>query len=198
MSRPAVVLKSYRYPLWVRELQSDWPLILILVGSLVLSIVPIVFMVFISFKDMGQFLTNPLGISLPIHYENYRVAFAVLWRPFLNSVAIAIVTILGTLVVSSLAAYVFARFRFVGREPLYWLVIVVLFIPGILTFTTRFVLVANYGLLDTYAAVIIPSIATNQVFQIFVLRSFFAALPEEILEAARVSSGTSCCHCRGR
>ena len=51
----------------------------------------------------------------------------------------------------------------------------ILFIPGILTFITRFVVVADYGLLNSYWVLILPSIAGQQVFQIFVLRSFFAA-----------------------
>jgi ABC-type glycerol-3-phosphate transport system permease component len=174
------------WPSWLRELRDDWPLLLILIVGLGLSLIPTYFNVLLSFKDMGQFFTEPIGLSFPLHFENYRIAFIVLWRPFLNSVLVAAATVIGTLIVSALAAYAFARFRFPGRDQLYWLVLMILFIPGILTFITRFVLVADYGLLNSYWVLILPSIAGQQVFQIFVLRSFFAALPEDLLEAARV------------
>lgn len=173
-------------PQWLRDLRRDWPLHLFLMVGLIISIIPLLFMVLISFKDMGQFITQPLGLTFPLHLENYSVAYAVLQRSFINSLVVAVLSIAGTLLVACLAAYVFARFQFPGREALYWVIIGVLFIPGILTFATRYVLVAQYGLLDTYWVMIIPRIAGAQIFQIFVLRSFFASLPEEILEAARL------------
>ena len=184
-------IRSYRYPAWLRNLQSDWMLLVILVGSLAISFVPLALMFNISFKDMGQYFAQPMGLTIPLHLENYEVAFNVLWQPFINSVIVSGLTIIGTLVVSSLGAYAFARFRFPGRDHLYWLIIGVLFIPGILTLTTRFILVANYGMLNTYAVLIIPGIANHLVFTVFVLRAFFAGLPEEILEAARVDGANA-------
>jgi ABC-type glycerol-3-phosphate transport system permease component len=94
--------------------------------------------------------------------------------------------VIGSLAVASIGAYVFARFRFPGRELLFWAILGVLFVPGILTFATRFVVVSNMGLLDTYWVMIIPIIAGAQIFEMFVLRAFFTGLSEEILEAARV------------
>jgi ABC-type glycerol-3-phosphate transport system permease component len=174
----------------IRNLRYDWPLHLVLMGLLLVSLVPLLFMLFISLKDMGQFVTQPLGLSFPLHLENYEIAFNVLKVSFLNSLIVSAAAIAGTLAVASLAAYAFARFRFPGREWLYWLIIAVLFIPGILTFATRYILVADYGLLDTYWVMIIPRIAGVQIFQIFVLRTFFASLPEEVLEAARVDGAS--------
>ena len=179
-------IQSYRWPQWVRDLRGDWPFLLILIIALALSLIPTYFNIIVSFKSMGQFFTDPVGLSLPLHFlENYRVAFAVLWPTFLVSIGVAIATIAGTLTVSSLAAYAFARFQFPFRERLYWMVIIVLFIPGVLTFMTRYILVAEYGMLNTIWVLIIPRIATQQTFQIFILRAFFSALHEEILEAAR-------------
>jgi len=114
------------------------------------------------------------------------VAFNVIKLSMLNSVLLVLTNVIGTLTLASISAYVFARFRFPGRELLFWFILAILFIPGILTFATRYMLVAQMGLLDTYWVMIIPLIAGGQVFDIFVLRGFFAGIPEEILEAARI------------
>jgi len=114
------------------------------------------------------------------------VAFNVIKLSMLNSVLLVLTNVIGTLTLASISAYVFARFRFPGRELLFWFILAILFIPGILTFATRYMLVAQMGLLDTYWVMIIPLTAGGQVFDIFVLRGFFAGIPEEILEAARI------------
>ena len=69
-------------------------------------------------------------------------------------------------------------------------VLVLLMIPGILTLIPLFLQVKNYGLLNTYWALILPYIAGGQAFSIFVLRSFFASQPEELFEAARIDGAS--------
>ena len=82
-------IQSYRWPQWVRDLRGDWPFLLILIIALALSLIPTYFNIIVSFKSMGQFFTDPVGLSLPLHFlENYRVAFAVLWPTFLVSIGL--------------------------------------------------------------------------------------------------------------
>ena len=88
-------IRSYRWPLWVRDIKSDWPFLTILITALVLSLVPTYFNIIVSFKSMGQFFTDPIGLSFPLNFiENYSVAFAVLWPTFLISLVVATTTIL--------------------------------------------------------------------------------------------------------
>ena len=89
---------------------------------------------------------------------------------------------------------------FPGSELLYYLVIFLLMVPAALSLVPTFLLIKNLGLMDTLWALILPYIAAGQVLAIFIMRSFFASLPEELFEAARIdgavrsgSSSTSRC-----
>lgn len=171
---------------WLRNFRHDWPIHLFMGIGLFFSGVPILFMLLMSLKSQGQFLTRPLAITFPLHWDNYVIAFNVLKRSILNSIVLVAINVLGSLSLAALAAYIFARFRFPGRELLFWLILGIIFVPGILTFAPSFVIVSQLKLVDTFWVLILPTIAGAQIFAIFVLRSFFAGISEEILDAARV------------
>lgn len=169
-----------------KNLRHDFPIHLILLTGLFFSLVPALFMIMISFKSQGEFLTNPLGFPAELKFENYQIAFNVIQRSLLNSGFLVVINVIGSLSLSTLAAYVFARFTFPGRNLLFWLITAILFIPPILTFAPRFVVVTQLNLIDTYWSLILPLIAGSQAFEIFVLRSFFIGIPNEIVDSARV------------
>lgn len=171
---------------WRQNLRYDWPIHLVLIISLIIAFAPILLMLLISVKNVGQFVTSPLSLTFPLQWENYVVAFNVLQRSILNSIVMAFVVIVLSIGIASLSAYVFSMFQFPGRDFLFWAYMSVLFIPGILTLTTRFILVSRMGILDTYLVQILPYIATAQIFQTVILRSFFMSLPKEVIEAAQV------------
>lgn len=158
-----------------------------LLGVLViLTFFPLLLMVITSFKDNAEFYQSFFWIALPLHPENYTSAWAEISPYMLNSVIVTSISTAGVVVISALAAYAFARFAFPGKELLYYLIIALMMLPGVLTLIPSFVLVKNLGLLDTRWALILPYIAGGDVFAIFVLRAFFASLPEELFEAARI------------
>ena len=113
--------------------------------GLVVALIPIFFMLSMSLKTPGQFLTNPLGITYPFAWDNYVIAFNVLKRAMLNTFGMTIVVVIASIMVSAMAGYVFARFKFPGRDVLFWCYLSVLFIPDILTFSTKYTLVEPYG-----------------------------------------------------
>lgn len=158
----------------------------ILVVLSIFTLLPLVLMFNISLKTMGQFAFSPLGITLPLHFENYLGALRVLVRPTFNTSFIATMTIAGTLATSSLAAYAFARHRFPGDNALFYLVLALLMIPGLLMLVPRYVITSDLGLTETYWGLIIPYMAGGQVFNMFVLKTFFASLPQELVDAARI------------
>lgn len=184
--RVGIPRKAHARPAWFTNLRHDWLGHLFLGSGLCIAAIPILFMLLISVKNQGQYLTQPLAITLPLQWDNYTIAFNVLKRSISVSLLLVVANISGSLLVASISAYVFARFTFPGREALFWIIAILLFIPGILTFAPSFVVASQFKLVDTLWVLIIPAIAGSQVFQIFVLRSFFASLPEEVLEAARV------------
>jgi ABC-type glycerol-3-phosphate transport system permease component len=166
--------------------RNDWFLYLFLAFILLLIFYPLLQMIVISFKSQGQYTVDPIGVTFPLRFTNYTDIAVVLFRPIFNTSLIAVVSIAGTLTVASLSAYVFARYSFPGSTFLFFVVISLLMIPGLLTLVPAFVVVARLGLLNTYWAAILPYVAGGQVFAIFVLRTFFASLPQELVEAALV------------
>ena len=169
-----------------KNLRYDWLSYVYLLFIGITVFLPFILMIIISFKTREQFLANAILPAWPPRLLNYTVAAGVLWRPVLNTVIVAVVAIAGTLSVSSLAAYAFARYRFPGDTVLYYLVLALLMIPGILMLVPRYVIVAQLGMINTLWALIIPYMAAGQVFSVFVPRTFFASIPQELIDSARV------------
>lgn len=140
-----------------------------------------------SVKSQWQMDTNPLLPTLPMQLENYSRAWRLGIKNYmLNSITITITILLGNMTMSCIAAYVFARYRFPGRELLFGLIIGLMVIPGITTLIPRYILIRDLGLLNSLWAVIVPGVFGANAFNIFVLRTFFASLPEELFESARI------------
>lgn len=156
----------------------------------ILTFYPFLFLLMTSFKDFAQFSHNFWLPAWPLHLDNYQAAFNAIYRYVLNSVFITVTTLVGMLAVSSVTAYVFARFQFPGKGVLYYLIISLLMIPGVLTLIPAFMLMVKLRLAGTYGALILPYIAGGQVFAIFIMRGFFASLPEELFEAARIDGAS--------
>jgi ABC-type glycerol-3-phosphate transport system permease component len=166
-------------------------LALLVVG--VLIVFPYLLMLMWSFKDFNQFDHSQWVPTWPLHVDNFvgrTGAFFTIWRFILNTVFVASVSAVGAVAVAALTAHVFARFSFPGKESLFFLIIALLMIPGILTLVPQFILIRNLGLFNTPWALIIPYISGGQVFAIFILRQFFAAIPEELFEAARIDGAS--------
>jgi ABC-type glycerol-3-phosphate transport system permease component len=89
LPRGQQVTASQRRPEWIKSLQHDLGIHLFLGLGLLLSAIPIFFMVNISFKNPGQFLTDPLGITFPLHWDNWVIAFNVIKRSLMNTALIA-------------------------------------------------------------------------------------------------------------
>ncbi|MBZ9751589.1 carbohydrate ABC transporter permease [Deinococcus sp. HMF7604] len=105
-----------------------------------------------------------------------------------NSVSITAMTVVGTLLVSALAAYPLARFRFPGRNLIFGAILATLVLPSETTFIVNTLTLKNLGLLGTHLGVAIPTIAG--AFGIFLMRQAFLAVPVALLEAARLDGAS--------
>jgi ABC-type glycerol-3-phosphate transport system permease component len=174
-----------------RHFKEDWWRYLVLIFMAIITFYPFIFMVITSFKDNYQFMHNFFGITFPFHWTNYLDAWkAALSQYMFNSIIVTTVSLFGTLAVASLGAYAFARFDFPGKDFLFMTILALLMVPGILTLIPAYMLVKSLGLLDSRLVLILPYISGQQVFAIFILRSFFASLPEELFEAARIDGAS--------
>ncbi len=155
-----------------------------------LTFLPFFLMITISFKTRAQFAVQPIWPTFPLHFENYRFAWEQVFRPVINTAIVCIASIGGTLLVASLAAYAFARFRFPGSRILFLAVISLLMVPDVLLLVPRYVVTSQLHLLGNYLGLIIPYISFGSIFAIFVLRTFFASVPGELIEAARMDGAS--------
>lgn len=159
---------------------------LCLIILVVLTFYPLFFTVLTSFKDNNQFFTNFWGFANPVHMENYRDAFKAIMPYLKNSVVIAVFSIFGILLTTSLSAYTFARLRFPGKEIVYLSILALMMIPSMLMLIPQYILLRDLRLLDSYIGIIIGYLAGKQAFSIFIMRAFFASQPAELFEAARI------------
>jgi len=159
------------------------------IGAL-LSTTPFLVMISQSLMTLGETLTRQPWPASP-QWVNYAEAWrdADFGRYFRNSVIITGTVILGVLITCTLAGYAFARIRFPGRNLLFTVLLATLMIPGTVTFIPGFLLVRGdiipWGSwLNTLPALTVPFMST--AFIIFLFRQFFAQIPDELWDAARI------------
>ena len=157
----------------------------LLYGMAFLTLVPFLWMVLTSFKDLGEiFSYPPTWWPKQFSLGNYAAAFdaAPFGRYYLNSLFVAVSVTLGQLVTCSLAAYAFARMEFWGRDVLFYLFLGTMMVPAHVTMIPSYMVLNSLGMIDTYGALIVPGLAS--AFGTFLLRQFFLTLPKELEEAA--------------
>jgi ABC-type glycerol-3-phosphate transport system permease component len=171
--------------------RGQWKIHLLLLVLLTLTFYPIVLLLLFSVKNNTQFFTQRFILSFPLYWGNFVQAWNSGIATYMaNSALYALVAVVLTLAAASLSAYAFARMRFIGKELLFYLILGLLMIPGVLTLVPSFVLMINFNLLNTRWALWLPYAAGGQAFAIFVLRTFFAGLPEELFESARIDGAS--------
>jgi len=158
---------------------------LILVGGALTMVVPFIWMVSTALKtNLEVFTFPPTFIPEVPQWNNFVDIFEIVpyGRWFLNSIFITLVQTALYLFVASLAAFVFARLHFPGRDTIFMLYLATLMIPVEVTLVPKFILMKELHLIDTYPAVILPGVFN--AYGVFLLRQFFLTLPESLEEAA--------------
>jgi raffinose/stachyose/melibiose transport system permease protein len=162
------------------------------VGHTVLAIasavvlVPLLFVVYLSLKDVAGILGTPLAPPHPVHWGNYGQSWSEgdLGRFLLNTLVVAVVTVAVILLVSSLAAFVIARYRFRGNQLLYLFFVSGLALPIQIIALPVFILIENLGLLNTLPALILVFASGGISYSVFILVNYMRSIPFELQEAA--------------
>lgn len=157
------------------------------IGAWLLAIVwisPLVFAVWAAFHTPEGALS--FRLSAPLTLDNFRVAWeSAPWpRYFLNTVLLVTTILIGQLTLCTLAGYAFARFEFPGRDVIFILVLLQLFVLPEVLIVENYVMISRLGLFDTILGIGVPYMAS--AFGIFLLRQAFKSVPQELEEAARV------------
>lgn len=173
---------------WVRKTLSYVGLS----AGAVVMLVPFIWMLSTSLKNGAQvFVYPPQWLPDPLVWSNYAEVVRIMpfLRYVLNTTFVAGSVTLLQLVVSSLAAFAFARLRVPGRDKLFLAYLATLMVPGQVTLIPNFLIVKYLGWIDTYQALIIPQVFS--AFGTFLLRQFFLTIPRELDDAARIDGATA-------
>lgn len=159
-----------------------------LVVTTFLMLLPLFFMVSTSLKSKREMLKFP-PTFLPESWEwsNYTEIFDTLQFGTLykNSLIIAGLSVVGTLISSALVAYGFARFRGKGNQLWFILLLSTMMLPYPAIMIPQFVLFSQMNWIDTFLPLIVPAFF-GSAYNIFLLRQFFSTLPEELFDAGRI------------
>lgn len=164
-------------------------LVLLLVAGMM--VVPFMWMVSTSLKAPGTEFSYPPQI-LPTQFDltNYQTLFLNLpfGRYFINTLFITVTTVIGQLVICSLAAYGFARLNFMGRDTIFVLYLTTMMIPFQITLIPLYLIVSQLGWVNTYQGLIVPGLSS--AFGIFLLRQSFLNIPRDYQDAARIDGAS--------
>ncbi len=159
----------------------------------VISLYPIVWMVFYSLKNNSEiFVTNPFGFPKIFHWENYVKAWTTFDVPvyFFNSVKVSLAVIVVVVVIATMFAYAVARLNLRFRNSLRMSTMVGMFLPLQCIMIPLAVLVRNLHISNTLWAVIVPYIAFNTPFAVMVLYGYMRSLPFELEESACIDGAS--------
>jgi len=165
-----------------------------IVVHIVLSIVglamvfPFIWMLLTSLKTLPQQLNQPLDFwPSPATFQNYIDAWndAPFAQAYFNSIYIAVLVVIGTLITAAMAGYGFARIKFRGSRVLFVVFLATQMIPTQVTLIPFYFLMAKLGWVDSHLSLIIPAALANP-FAVFLMRQFVLSLPKELEEAAIV------------
>ena len=167
-----------------------WIYLVLFVGAFI-SLVPFVWMISTSLKSLGEALGSAFFPS-ELHFENYVEAWkrAQFSEYFINSFLITVITLTGELSFSILAAYAFARINFPGRNLIFSIMLSTMMIPAMVFTIPNFLTVTWLGRIgpipwiNNWPSLTIPFMGS--VFSIFMLRQFFAQVPDELYDAAQI------------
>ncbi|RCW60373.1 MULTISPECIES: carbohydrate ABC transporter permease [Halanaerobium] len=157
----------------------------------IFMLLPFFWMISTSLKSSGSVMTIPIQwIPENPGFNSYRKVFEIFpfARSIFNSVFVAVATTLITVLSSAMAAYVFAKFEFKGREILFSLYLATLMIPKQVTMIPNFLIIREIGLLNTFTGLMLPSLFN--AFATFMLRQNIKTVPDSYIEAA-VMEGSS-------
>jgi ABC-type glycerol-3-phosphate transport system permease component len=175
-----------------KRVQVRWVIMLAVAGGAIVVFFPFFWMAVTSLKTAPEIQRVPLQIA-PDHWLNLGNYIEVLKRePFLryllNSTIIASVAAASSVVVSSLAGFGVAKYRFPGRDFFFLAIIGILMVPFQSVVVPLYVWMNDLGLLDTYAGIVAPDLVS--VFGVFLMRQAIETIPNDYIDAARIDGAS--------
>lgn len=175
----------------IKKLITKTVIYFILLTVALSMLIPFIWMVSTSLmNDLEVYQFPPKFIPSKLLWSNYPEALKALPfdRFFFNSTVTAILVTTGQLFFCSMAAYAFSRIEFPGRNKVFMLYLSTMMVPGVVTLIPSFIIINNFGWIDTFWALIIPLL--SNVWGIFLLRQFFMTIPISLSDSARIDGAS--------
>jgi ABC-type glycerol-3-phosphate transport system permease component len=176
----------------VRRVRFRWLLTLAVACGAIVVFFPFFWMAVTSLKTAPEIQRVPLQIAPDnwLNFGNYAEVFKrePFLRYLLNSALVASIAAISSVVVSSLAGFGFAKFRFPGRDVLFLAIVGILMVPFQSVVVPLYVWMNDLGLLNTYAGIVAPDLVS--VFGVFLMRQAIEIIPNDYIDAARVDGGS--------
>lgn len=165
---------------------------LIIIFTIMISIFPVVWVIMSAFKTNSQILSEPFSIPTSINLEGFQFIFENynFGLYMLNSLVVAITSTLISVLIYSMAGYVFAKYEFPLKNILYALFIITLLVPAQSKAQPIFSLLNTFNINNTLSGLIFVYISLGMAMSMFILRNAFATIPDALNEAASIEGAT--------
>ena len=176
----------------VKQVHYRWLITLAVACGAIIVFFPFFWMAVTSLKTAPEIQRVPLQVAPDdwLNFNNYVEVFK--RQPFLryllNSGVVALVAAVSSVVVSSLAGFGFAKYRFPGRDVLFLAIVGILMVPFQSVVVPLYVWMNDLGLLDTYAGIVAPDLVS--VFGVFLMRQAIEVIPNDYIDAARIDGAS--------
>jgi multiple sugar transport system permease protein len=160
----------------------------VVVVACLVFLAPFVYLVSTALKNEAQLLSQPRAFfPAPLHPMNFVTVFVKfnVVRYFANTIVVAVGSVAGNVIVSTMAGYALARMQYRGRELVFMLTLSCMFMPLFLIIIPRFIVFKELGMIGTLLPLIVPS-ALGSPFCIFLMRQYLRGIPMDLNEAARI------------
>ena len=173
--------------------KREWPFVLALAPLALLLLGPFVWLVVSSLKSEAEISrADPFSLPAEAMWHNYVDAWQIggFGELFVNSLVNVAGVVALTLLVSAPAGYAFSKIRFPGREWLFYLLIIGLTIPIQAIVIPLYQVLFGLGLINSIWGITLAQVSNGIPFAVFLMRSFFAGVPDELVEAAKVDGAS--------
>ncbi|OLT02218.1 sugar ABC transporter permease [Pseudonocardia sp. CNS-004] len=161
-----------------------------LVAGALVMLYPVLWMLASSFKTQSEIFTSPSLVPAAPTVANYADGWVGAGLPFwvylLNSLLVCSGVVIGNVVSCSLAAYAFARMRFIGQGVFFALMLATIMLPHHVTLIAQYAIFRDLGWIDTFLPLVVPKFLATDAFFVFLMVQFIRGLPRELYEAARI------------
>ncbi|MFC0624146.1 carbohydrate ABC transporter permease [Kribbella deserti] len=162
----------------------------LLIITAVLMLYPVVWMVVSSLRPSDEIFREPGILLKNLETGNYPNGWDALAHPFghylINSVIVALGTIIGNLVSCSMAAYAFARLEFRGKKLWFAIMLMTIMLPIHVVIVPQYIMFSQVGWVNTFLPLIVPKLLATDAFFVFLMVQFIRGIPRELDDAARI------------